>query len=98
MGITLLEAMAAATPIVASAIEGFADVVSGGQDGLLTPPRDIAGLSEALKRLLSDQGLRDKMGAQAAKTARHYDWERVSGQILSYYEEAIAARRRGDGA
>ncbi len=90
MGIILLEAMAAGTPIVASAIEGFADVITGGRDGLLAPARDSEALSEALKRLLSDQALREKMGARAAKTARLYDWNKVSARILSYYEEAIA--------
>ena len=95
MGIVLLEAMAAGAPIVASGIEGFADVLSSGRDGLLFPPRDIEALSEALKRVLSDQALREKVGAQAAQTAQKYDWGRVSLQILSYYEEAIASHTRG---
>lgn len=98
MGIILLEAMAAGTPLVASGIEGFTEVLTDGQEGLLAPPRDKEGLSDALKRLLSDQALRKKMGKQAAKTAKGYDWGRVSKQILGYYEEAIAARDSAEGA
>lgn len=92
MGIILLEAMAAGAPLVASSIEGFTEVLTDGQEGLLAPPRDSEGLCEALKRLLSDEPLRAKMGQQASKTAQGYDWGRVSRQILCYYEETIAAK------
>ncbi len=99
LGIVLLEAMAAGAPIVASSIEGFTDVLSGGREGLLVPPRDSKALSEALKRLLSDEGLGERLGKQAAKTAQKYNWDRMSGQVLSLYEEAIATRQGGgDGA
>ncbi len=53
-GIILLEAMAAGTPVVASRIEGFAGVLTEGEDGLLAPPRDSAGLSAALKQMHSE--------------------------------------------
>jgi phosphatidylinositol alpha-mannosyltransferase len=90
MGIVLLEALAAGAPIVASRIEGFSDVLTDGEEGFLTPPRDSDALADALKRLLSDQPLRAKMSRQAVKTARVYDWKRVSKQIVDYYEECIA--------
>jgi phosphatidylinositol alpha-mannosyltransferase len=96
MGIVLLEALAAGKPIVASRIEGFADVLTDGSEGFLTPPRDSAALAAALKRLLLDQTLRNKMGKQAVKTARNYDWERVSKHIVAYYEECMA-QRNGKG-
>ncbi len=92
LGIVLLEAMAAGTPMVASSIEGFADVLTDGQEGLLVPPRDSAELRLALRRLLSDEALREEMGRQAAVTAQHYSWDRTAGQVLQYYEETIAAR------
>jgi phosphatidylinositol alpha-mannosyltransferase len=97
MGIVLLEALAAGTPIVASRIEGFADVLTDGSEGFLAPPRDSDALAAALKRLLSDQSLRKKMGLEAVKTARAYDWERVSKQITGYYEECMAERNGATG-
>ncbi len=98
LGIVLLEAMSAGTPIVASNIEGFVDVLTGGREGLLTPPRDSEALAQALKRLLSDQLLREAMGKRAAKAAQAYNWDRVTGRVLAYYEETMAGRNdEGDG-
>ena len=96
-GIVLLEAMAAGTPIVASHIEGFSEVLSDGVQGLLVEPRDSEALSSALKRLLSDPAMREGMVQAGTRHARQYSWDRVSAQILSYYEDTIAARSRGDG-
>jgi phosphatidylinositol alpha-mannosyltransferase len=96
MGIVLLEALAAGAPIVASRIEGFSDVLTEGEEGFLTPPRDSDALAAALKRLLSAEALRTAMGGQALKTARNYDWKRVSKQIANYYEECIAARNEAE--
>lgn len=96
MGIVLLEALAAGAPIVASRIEGFSDVLTEGEEGFLAPSRDIDALADALKRLLSDQDLRRKMGRRAVKTANTYDWKRVSKQIAAYYKECIAARNEAN--
>lgn len=93
-GIVLLEAMAAGTPIVASDIEGFADVITHGQQGLLVPPRDSEKLAAALKRLLLDDELREQIGERAVTTAKRYSWERIAGEVLCYYEEAMTAHRR----
>jgi phosphatidylinositol alpha-mannosyltransferase len=92
MGVVLLEALAAGAPIVASRIEGFSDVINEGEEGFLVPPRDSDALAAGLKRLLSDQPLRTKMSRKALKTARSYDWGRVSTQILDYYQECMATR------
>ncbi len=91
-GIVLLEAMAAGVPIVGSDIEGFADVLTGGQEGLLVPPRDSQGLSAALKRLLRDEETGREMGKQGAATALRYSWDRVSGEILDYYQRVMNGR------
>lgn len=89
LGIVLLEAMAAGTPIVASDIEGFADVLTDGREGLLVPPRDGTALATALHRLLSDAALREEMGKQGAKTAQRYSWDRISREVLAYYEQVM---------
>ncbi len=96
MGIVLLEALAAGVPIAASRIEGFSEVLTDGGEGLLVQPRDSQALAAALKRLLSDQGLRKKMGHEAQETAKRYDWARVSAQIIDYYKECMADRSQAE--
>jgi len=61
-GLVLLEAMAARTPIVASAVSAVPEIVAHGETGLLVPPRDPAALSEALLTLIADPPLRQHMG------------------------------------
>jgi phosphatidylinositol alpha-mannosyltransferase len=89
LGIVLLEAMAAGTPIVASDIEGFADVLTAEREGLLVPARDSEALATALRRALSDSAMREEMGKQGAKTAQRYAWDRISREILAYYEQVM---------
>ena len=79
--------MASGTPIVASNIEGFSDVLTDGREGLLAPPRDGQALAGALRRLLADADLRDEMGKQGSDTAQRYSWDRVSAKVLDYYED-----------
>lgn len=85
-GIILLEAMAAGLPLVASNIEGFAAVLTHGVEGLLVLPGDDELLAEALLELLGDEALRRRMGEQGRRRAEEFSWDRVSQQILSYYE------------
>ncbi len=97
LGLILLEAMASGVPIVASRIPGFAAVVKDGEHGLLVPPRDSDALCVALKRLLSDAGMREVMGRAAALHARSWSWDEVSSEVLAFYEET-AAKRNGNSA
>jgi phosphatidylinositol alpha-mannosyltransferase len=89
LGIVLLEAMAAGAPIVASHIDGFADVLTDEREGVLVPPRDSEALAVALRRLLSDATQREEMSKQGVKTAQRYSWDRISRQILAYYEQVM---------
>jgi glycosyltransferase involved in cell wall biosynthesis len=66
----LLEAMAAGVPPVASAIGGIPEVVVDGVSGFLVAPGDRASLERALRRLLIDTKLAERVGAAARETAR----------------------------
>ena len=62
LGYSLLEAMAAGIPVVASHVGGIPEVVSNGKEGILIPPRDANSLAEAIKQLVSNRELRTRMG------------------------------------
>jgi len=61
--VSVLEAMAAELPVVASDVGGLAELVIDGETGMLVPSGDPAALAEALGRLLDDRQLRQKLGA-----------------------------------
>jgi phosphatidyl-myo-inositol alpha-mannosyltransferase len=89
-GMVLTEAFAAGTPVVASDIAGYRDVVNDGTDGILVPRGDAAALGEALRALALDSTRRDALASAALETARQYAWPRVAAQVLEAYEDAIA--------
>lgn len=87
-GIVLLEAMASGVPVVASAIPGFSQVVSDGEDGLLAPPKRPEAFAVALRTLLDDDPRRRAMGRTALAKAQRYDWGRVVNDVLNVYADA----------
>jgi glycosyltransferase involved in cell wall biosynthesis len=91
----LLEAMAAGKPVVASRVAGIPDVVTDAVDGILVPPGDPAALAEALGRLGSDEGLRDRLGAAARRTAvSRLGWDVAAARIEECYVQAAALAAR----
>lgn len=94
-GMTPLEAMACATPVVGSRVGGIKTSVADGKTGYLVPPRDPQALAERLLRLLSDEASRDRMGwAARRRIEEYYTWERVSslaaGAFLEITQKAVA--------
>jgi glycosyltransferase involved in cell wall biosynthesis len=88
-GVTCLEAMAYAKPVVASAVGGLRDLVVDGETGVLVPPRDPAALRAAFERLLGDRELRLRLGAAARERAREqFSWDRVVDATLQAYADA----------
>ena len=89
-GIILLEAMAVGKPIVATNIDGYASVVTHGEEGLLVPPKDSRGLAQALISLMSDETLRQQMGAKGRLKAEEYSWEQVAQRVFDYYVRVLS--------
>jgi len=89
-GMVLTEAFAAGTPVVASDIAGYRDVVRDGVDGLLVPRGDATSLAEALRDLWLDPGRREAMGAAAAERAERFAWPHVASEVLDAYADALA--------
>jgi phosphatidyl-myo-inositol alpha-mannosyltransferase len=98
-GMVLTEAFAAATPVLASDIPGYRDVVRHGLDGLLIPPGDPLALAEHLRGLALDPAGRSRMAAAARERAERFAWPHVAAEVNDCYEQArsvaSAAGRRG---
>ena len=87
-GITLLEAMASGTPVIASDIPGYRTVIPDSSVGLLTPPRDAERLAWALCHLLRDDALRAQLGRNGKLRAAEYSWQRITDEIEQVYEDS----------
>lgn len=91
-GMVLTEAFAQGTPVVASDIPGYRDVVREGVDGVLVPRGDATALAEALRDLGLDPERRRAMAIAAVEHADRYAWPRVADEVLETYREAIAVK------
>jgi phosphatidylinositol alpha-mannosyltransferase len=90
-GMVLTEAFAAGTPVIASNIAGYNDVVRDGVDGVLVPPADPQRLAEELQRAHHEPKRLREMGEAARRSAQRYAWPRIADQVNHVYERAIAA-------
>jgi glycosyltransferase involved in cell wall biosynthesis len=91
LGVAALEAMAAARPVVASAVGGLAEAVEHESTGLLVPPEDPDALAAALARLLEDPALGKRLGdAGPARVREHYAAERMVEAYEALYTDVLA--------
>lgn len=90
LGISLLQASAAAVPIVASRAGGMPEAVVDGVTGLLVPPGDVNALTAALRHLLDDIDLRQHMGAAGrARVQQEFGIDSMIKGNLSVYRAVL---------
>ena len=87
---TVLEALAAGTPVVATAVGGVPEVVRDGENGLLVPAGDIDAIAAALARLVGDDGLRERLAAAAASSVEALAEPRILRRIVAEIEGAAS--------
>jgi phosphatidylinositol alpha-mannosyltransferase len=92
-GVVLLEGMAAGTPVVASAIEGYRNVARADRDALLVPAGDVDALRNALRRVFDDPVLRDRLVTEGRARAEEFSMARLAGLYLELYERALVPAR-----
>jgi phosphatidyl-myo-inositol alpha-mannosyltransferase len=89
-GMVLTRAFACATPVVASDIPGYADVMTG-ETGVLVPPGDEKALTDAVVEMLADEERRQARGAAGRRLAQErYAWEDVGRRLDAVYARAVA--------
>lgn len=96
-GVVLIEAMAAGTPVVASALDGYRNVATDGVNAVLVPPGDVTALSEALRTVLDDQARRSALRAAGSSRAREFSMVTLVDRYLEIYAEVRAAPSRSQG-
>jgi glycosyltransferase involved in cell wall biosynthesis len=92
----IVEAMAAALPVVATNVGGNAEAVEDGVTGLLVPSEDPAALSAAISRLLSDPSQARAMGiAGKARAAKNLTTEAMMNRITAAYRDLLSHNANG---
>lgn len=90
--LTVIEAMAAGLPVVATDVGGMSEVVVDGATGFLAPAKDDAALAERILRLAGDPALRGQMGtAGRARAKQHFDEPRMCDDYGRLYRELCCA-------
>jgi phosphatidylinositol alpha-mannosyltransferase len=93
-GMVLTRAFACATPVVASDIEGYRDVVTA-ETALTVPPDEPAALAEGIRLLLADEPRRSAMGEAARALAKErYGWDDIAARLEVVYERVIERQER----
>ena len=88
-GITLLEAMAAGRPIVASDIAGYAELLGPAGSARLTRVGDADSIAEEICAVLTDSSLARTMGARGAAAAGQYDWGMIAKRLEAIYVRSV---------
>jgi len=85
----LVEAMAAGTPVVATAVSGIPELVTDGVNGLLVDPEEPAQLADALVALHEDRDLAARLSTEARTTVgERFDGDRLARELAALFEEA----------
>jgi len=87
---SIIEAMAAGVPVVASSLEPHKENISPGLTGLLFPPGDIEEIANQIDNLLNNPELAEKIISNAGKVALKFNCKKITGAIYDLYLQVIA--------
>lgn len=96
LGLTILEAMAAKTPVIATRKGGIPLLVKHNYNGLFVKPRNSQKIAEACNRLLKNDALKQKMGENARKTVeQQFTWKKITKKFDRLYKKVCPNGRNG---
>ncbi len=88
-GITVIEANANGTPVIASRVNGLIDSVIDGETGLLVDPKNIEQLSRAMKKLITDNEYRDLLSKNALVWSKNFNWDKSASEFHALIDNNI---------
>jgi glycosyltransferase involved in cell wall biosynthesis len=89
--LSILEAMAAGKPVVATQVGGTAEVVLAGETGLLVPPSDSTALATAIRSVVTDRAFAQRLGSRGrVRVEREFSTAVMLRQVTSLYTELLA--------
>lgn len=91
-GMVALEAMACATPVIASEVGGLASLIQNERCGFLVPEGDERALAEKICLLLSNASLKETLGWNARERSLRYTWHAIADRILILYRELVEGK------
>ena len=86
-GLPILESMACGTPVVTSNVSSLPEVA--GFDALMVDPTDVDALTDALRRLLDEPTLRERLIAGGLERAREFTWDRAAQELKNIYSSLL---------
>ncbi len=90
LGVALLEALAAGTPVVASRVGGIPDIVKDRKTGLLVPEKQPEALAEAILQLLEQPALSARLAEEGRRhIERHFSWPGVARRFETLFEQVL---------
>lgn len=89
-GRVIVEAMASGVPVIGSTCGAIPEVISDA--GLVFPEGDAGALANTLRQVLSDEGLRERLGAAGLARVGQYSWERVAEKTHALYQQVMRTR------
>jgi len=89
-GLPVIEAMRRGLPVACADATSLPEVA--GDAALLFDPRDTAAIADAVRRLLGDAALRERLSQMGRERAAQFSWERAAERTLAAYDAALARR------
>lgn len=91
--LSVLEAMAAGKPVIATNVGGVSEVVQDQRTGFLVPPKDPEAMANRILRVMADQAMAERLGrAGREKVERDFSLDTMTQQYEALYEEALLER------
>jgi glycosyltransferase involved in cell wall biosynthesis len=89
-GVVALEALASGKALLASQVDGLAEMLRHEVTAYLVPPGEVTALKDALLRLIGDPSLRTRLASQGQSWVQaHYDWPQVAARFAQLYRELV---------